>query len=100
MVTLKALQCYTDGSGARVAIAGLTGGEVNGMPVFWSIQGDHYTESGAFVFTRLNRPSTDVDCATWERFLRPGSIRDIVAEDNSPEAAIWLMGLANLFRPW
>jgi len=46
---LKPRTTYLNHNGERVSIAGKTGESFEGIPLYWSIQGDHYGEDGRFL---------------------------------------------------
>lgn len=89
---LQARTTYTDGRGRRVNIAGMTFTTVGGEPVYWSIGGDHYTESGRFVHSR-RKPDTDSNSLIIEYYTTAESARNLVAEDTSEDARKWWIGV-------
>lgn len=86
---LKPRMTYTNGNGNRVCIAGPLTRSIQGKdtPCFWSIQGDHYTQEGLFVFCR-GLP-TKSDDFILEAFTLEQTTRNIVCEDASEEARTW-----------
>jgi len=89
---LKPRTTYRNGNGDRVSIAGLARtAPVDSEPVFWSIQGDHYTESGKFVVTKRTTPPARPE--EYERVTNRESLRNIASEDTSPDAVSWWDGV-------
>jgi hypothetical protein len=89
---LKPRTTYRDGDGREVCIAGLARYDLEGMPVFWSIQGNHYTVDGRFVHSR-QKPGTRREEMDYERFTIADGSRNLVSEDNSPAARKWWEGV-------
>lgn len=83
---------YVNGYGDRVCIAGLAKREVEGKQCYWSIQGDHYTEDGRFVYTR--RVGHGAEDFGIESFTLDSDMRSIVREDASEEAKRWWDGVS------
>lgn len=89
---LKPRTTYRDGNGNEVCIAGLAHYELEGMPVFWSIQGNHYTVDGRFVHSR-RKPGSRRDEIELERYTRADDWHNLVAADTSPAALKWWEGV-------
>ncbi len=85
-LTLKPRTTYRNGNGDRVCIAGPARRDLDGQPCWWSIQGNHYTEEGLFVYGR--RKNND-----FEAFTVKDSALNIISEDTSPEAQRWWQGV-------
>lgn len=91
VLKLKARTTYKNADGRQVMIAGLTGETVNGLPVWWSIQGDHYTEDGRFV--RSRRDWSKPGELVLLRFTTEDYNRNLASEDDSPAARNWWEGV-------
>ena len=95
-IKLQPRTTYTNGWGRTVNIAGPTGETIEGQPVFWSIQGDHYAQDGRFVNTsRLdNRAGDDPGLICMKRYLLGAHFRsNIASEDTSKAARDWWIGV-------
>lgn len=91
---LRERTTYRDGRGRPVHIVGVTHERVDGLRIFWSIQGDHYAENGQRVFSAIIEGSSYVTGPrAIKRSLRPlNSVLTIVEEDTSPQAVAWWEG--------
>lgn len=68
---------YRDGDGRHVRIMGHAKCElIDGERVWWSLQGNWYTDSGLFVFTRM----VDREPLRSERYTHPAVSKNIVQE--------------------
>lgn len=78
---LKANTTYVNNHGARVQIIGLARVEpVDGLPVWWSLQGNHYAEDGRLVaYARVVRSVSDGD--DYERRLLDASAGNSLKEE-------------------
>lgn len=78
---LKAHTTYVNNKGTRVEIMGLARVEpVDGLPIWWSLQGNHYAEDGRMVHhVRVVRSVSDGDA--WERRLLDASAGDSLKEE-------------------
>lgn len=79
---------YRDRLNEPVHIAGPCGYDVDGEPVFWSIQGNHYTESGRLVLHNFHKDPMGnyVD----DKFTHQDYRENIVRLDHDPE---WWKGV-------
>ena len=84
---LKPRTTYHDRNGHAVHIAGLTDRTLDGKPIYWSIQGNHYTEDGRFVFAKQGRRDLE-DLPTLEYYTAETS-QNIAEEDPSEEGKRW-----------
>lgn len=83
---------YRDGDGKQVMIAGLARTDpVDGEEVYWSIGGDHYTESGRFVFGKVERGEDGKNA--YKRYTLVEVRRNLVEEDTSDAARKWWEGV-------
>lgn len=84
-VDLCARTTYLNNKGNQVHIAGLAHRpEMEGLLVYWSIEGNHYTEDGRFV---------------WGDSLCPAlSLHSIKEEDTSEEAKTWWEGVETVAK--
>jgi hypothetical protein len=88
---LKPRTTYLNKNGDRVNIAGLAKYTVDGINIFWSIQGDHYAEDGRFVSlarTEVNGEETYKKC-----FLPISFGRCIDKRLDTEEARAWWVGV-------
>lgn len=92
---LKERTTYLDGRGRRVHIVGCTGRLLDGLRIFWSIQGDHYTENGQMVTGQVvYGNSYVVGPFGYRQFLLSlNSARALRSEDTRPDAVAWWAGL-------
>lgn len=82
---LKPRTTYLNGDGQRVMIAGLAKcPPVEGETIFYSIQGNWYSETGLYVVTY--RDGRRVLCDRESRY-------NLVREDTSPQAVSWWDGV-------
>lgn len=91
---LKARTTYLNGNGDRVCIAGHAKREVNGQQCWWSIQGDHYTDDGRFVFSRRVVQHKDGKrFEALEAFTHDDNHCNLKEEDTSEAAKRWWDGV-------
>jgi hypothetical protein len=93
IMQLKERTTYLDGRGNRVNIAGHARREkVNGQNVWWSIQGDHYTDDGQFVCLRRVKGTAEREMQ-YESFTTDSNVRNLVQECDSPSDRAWWVGV-------
>jgi len=107
MLKLEARHTYLNGSGSRVNIAGLAKcPPIEGLKIFWSIQGNWYANDGRSCSLRritdlqdgkpkhLTEQMLPIGSRWYERVLRPAGQHDnLVSEDASDEAKAWWVGV-------
>jgi hypothetical protein len=87
---LKGRTTYLNGWGRPVCIAGHAKRVVDGQQCWWSIQGDHYTDAGRFVYCRLVTREVDGEpVKVYESFTNEFDVKNIEKEDTSEAAARW-----------
>jgi len=92
---LKPRTTYRDGNGKEVCIAGLAKRDFEGKPVYWSIQGDHYTEEGLFVgCRRVPVDGSHVTGFETESYTLQTWFKNLVSEDTSDKAKEWWKDVA------
>ncbi len=85
---------YLNGNGQRVCIAGLAKRDFEGVPCWWSIQGDHYTEDGLFIGSRRAPVNgSHMGELSLESYTHAPSLRNLVSEDTSDQARKWWDGV-------
>jgi hypothetical protein len=88
---LKPRTTYFNGHGRHVNIAGLAKCErIEGQRIFWSIQGDWYSEDGRRVSLRRK---LDEGPYVFERILIKNGLLNIEKEDESKDARDWWIGI-------
>jgi hypothetical protein len=82
---LKGRTTYRRSNGRLVHIAGLTGESFEGSPLWWSIEGDHYTSDGFLMSVRLEGEE--------RRYVKFKTDSRIVEELTEPEHVRWWNGV-------
>lgn len=88
---LKPRTTYINNHGQRVCIAGLTGARHADQPLFWSIQGNHYSQDGRFVsWSRRNPYAAEMKDMGLRQVLLPASAGSSLKEEvTTPAARRW-----------
>lgn len=92
---LKPRTTYENNRGVYVSIAGLTGVTHKGQRLYWSIQGDHYSEDGRRVsWAKGNVDAIALEDMNLHRVLLPATAGDsIKREVTTREAREWWNGV-------
>ncbi len=90
-IKLSPRTSWVNGRGENVNIAGYAKRDpVDGQDIFWSIQGDHYTEDGRFVSMRRTGRTDESGWAIYETVLLDyGKGSSIAAQRTDKESVEW-----------
>lgn len=86
---LKPNTTYRDGCSNSVHILGPTGRTFEGKTCWWSVEGNHYTEEGLLLQSKMAIP----DELGLVKFTTADSTGNLESEDESEGARLWWSGV-------